>query len=98
MSRTNSNPIMLFMLDARKDPTSIKGVYDKLVSEGVALDDSFLQHLNHTLLKYSETVPFEMQAEAGSPQEVHVYKGTSILRGFPSEKNIRAKRIHARKF
>lgn len=60
------------MLDARKDPASVKALYDKLVAEGVKLDESFLQNLNHVLLKYSETVPFEVSTQSSSPSEVRI--------------------------
>ena len=60
------------MLDARKDPASAKALYDKLVAEGVELDESFLQNLNHILRKYSETVPFEVPTQTSSPSEVRI--------------------------
>ena len=64
--------IAFFMLDARKDPASVKALYDKLVAEGVKLDESFLQNLNHIMLKYSETVPFEVPTQTSSPSEVRI--------------------------
>lgn len=66
------NSIAFLMLDARKDPASVKALYDKLVAEGLELDESFLQNLNHILLKYSETVPFEVPTQTSSLSEVRI--------------------------
>lgn len=58
------------MLDARKDPDAIKGVYEQLVSEGVELDSSFVQQYNQILLKYAGTT----LSETDPPQQVSITK------------------------
>lgn len=39
--------------DARKDLDSVKAVYNKLVEDGEKLEEGFLQHYNHILMKNS---------------------------------------------
>lgn len=54
------------MLDARKDSASIKAVYEKLESEGVEMNDSFVQQYNQIMRKYTDPASHE----AGSPTQV----------------------------
>ena len=43
-----------YVSDAGKDLDSVKVVYNKLVEDGEELDEGFLQHYNHILMKNSE--------------------------------------------
>ncbi|XP_073231331.1 uncharacterized protein [Porites lutea] len=87
------NPAALYLplikaYDARKDPASVKALYDKLVAEGVELDESFLQNLNHILLKYSETVPFEVPTQSSSPSETQTLDSDSENLNEDEESNV----------
>ena len=42
--------------DARRDLDSVKAVYNKMVEDGVQIEDGFLQHYSHILMKYSEGI------------------------------------------
>jgi len=64
------NPVALYLplikaYDARKDSASIKAVYEKLESEGVEMNDSFVQQYNQIMRKYTDPASHE----AGSPTQ-----------------------------
>lgn len=48
-----ANSYRLNVSDARKDLDSVKAVYNKLVEDGEKLEEGFLQHYNHILMKNS---------------------------------------------
>lgn len=45
-----------YVSDARRDLDSVKAMYNKLVEDGETLDEGFIQHYNHILIKNSRAI------------------------------------------
>ena len=47
---------MPMFADAKRDSEAVKAVYNKMVEEGVQMDEDFLQQYNQILIKYSDRI------------------------------------------
>ncbi|KAJ7377811.1 hypothetical protein OS493_026378 [Desmophyllum pertusum] len=60
----------------KRDVDSVKAVYNKMLDDGVQVDDRFLLHYTHIMMMSSDASPFAEPASTGSHVKAQLYKTT----------------------
>ncbi|KAJ7376372.1 hypothetical protein OS493_034893 [Desmophyllum pertusum] len=70
----------------KRDVDSVKAVYNKMLDDGVKIDDRFLLHYNHIMMMSSDASPFDESSSTGSPVKAQTIEDDSDLSSSDDER------------